>query len=175
MSKKALIHNNKIIQISDNSFGVHPSMIWIDCPGETKKDWVYDGETKTVSEPLVSFDSLKEEKLSKLASYRYKIEVAGLSLNSMTISTDRQAQALIHGARTIAESRIKENDNRVFDFKTKSGWVELTSEQIVLIADAVGDHVQACFTNEKYHGEKIKDLLTSKELEAYDYTSGWPS
>ena len=34
MSKKALIFNDKVVDVTDTEFEVHPSMTWVDCPDE---------------------------------------------------------------------------------------------------------------------------------------------
>lgn len=44
--KKALIFDGKIVDVADNEFEVHSSMVWVDCPDECRAlDWTYaDGE-----------------------------------------------------------------------------------------------------------------------------------
>ena len=42
----ALIKDNKIIQIANAPFDVHPSFIWIECPDNmTADNWKFDGTT----------------------------------------------------------------------------------------------------------------------------------
>ena len=41
---KALIHNNKVVQLSEEKFEVHPSYTWIDnVPENVTTDWNYNG------------------------------------------------------------------------------------------------------------------------------------
>ena len=50
---KALIHNAKVVQVASESFPVHTSMLWLDCPAEVQPGWAYaDGVfTAPVVEP----------------------------------------------------------------------------------------------------------------------------
>lgn len=42
---KALILQNRVVQVAAESFPVHPSMQWLDCPAEAQTGWTYaDGE-----------------------------------------------------------------------------------------------------------------------------------
>ena len=42
---KALIHQNKVVQVAAESFPVHHSMAWADCPDEVHPGWSYlDGD-----------------------------------------------------------------------------------------------------------------------------------
>jgi len=48
---KALILQNKVVQVAPESFPVHPSMIWADCPAEVQAGWSYaDG---TFAPPVI--------------------------------------------------------------------------------------------------------------------------
>jgi hypothetical protein len=42
--KKALIHLDKIVQVSDSTFEVHSSMKWVDCPDNCTTKWKYENE-----------------------------------------------------------------------------------------------------------------------------------
>ena len=44
---KALILQNKVVQVAPESFPVHPSMQWLDCPAEVQAGWTYDDGTFT--------------------------------------------------------------------------------------------------------------------------------
>lgn len=37
----ALIHNTRVAQVALESFSVHPSMQWLDCPAEVQPGWSY--------------------------------------------------------------------------------------------------------------------------------------
>ena len=85
----------------------------------------------------------------------------------MAVATDRDSQALITGAALAAML----DSAYVCRWKTPSGFVELTAEQIIAVAQAVRAHVQACFDREA-------ELLT--EIDAGTLTpemieTGWPA
>ena len=47
---KALIHNDKVVDIKEQSYEVHPSMSWIECPNDIRIGFFYDGKTFTSDE-----------------------------------------------------------------------------------------------------------------------------
>jgi hypothetical protein len=79
---KALILNNKIIQIEKNEFPVSLPLYWVECPDETTTSWSYDGD-ETFTEPLIEpetpeqiikrLESALDAHLDAVAnSYRYE-------------------------------------------------------------------------------------------------------
>lgn len=40
---KALIFNNKVVQVAQQIFDVHADFIWVDCPINCVAGWSYDG------------------------------------------------------------------------------------------------------------------------------------
>ena len=42
---KALIHDDKVVDVKGQSYEVHPSMSWIDCPNDIRIGFFYDGKT----------------------------------------------------------------------------------------------------------------------------------
>ena len=42
---KALIHDDRVVDVKEQSYEVHPSMSWIDCPNDIKIGFFYDGKT----------------------------------------------------------------------------------------------------------------------------------
>lgn len=42
---EALIQNNRVVQVSDVTFEVHPSLIWMDAPEGCEYGWVLVGDT----------------------------------------------------------------------------------------------------------------------------------
>jgi hypothetical protein len=101
-----------------------------------------------------------------IASERYKREGVGITVEGSVIDTTRDGQALIAGA---AVSAILDPNYRC-NWKTSAGFVELNASQLVTIATAVREHVQACFDRE---------LALLRAIEAGEYsddmlTQGWP-
>jgi len=60
---KALIHNNKIIEIKENTFPVHESLTWIDLPqGAEVGDSFVNGELIKPQEPAVTWTEIRAER-----------------------------------------------------------------------------------------------------------------
>jgi len=115
-------------------------------------------------------DRIKAYKIADLASYRYDRETAGITVNGARIKTDRESQAMITGAKSYSDL----NETVAIDWKGDGGWVTINRTVILAIAQAVAAHVQACFSRERVHAEAINALTTVSEIEAYDFTTGWP-
>lgn len=116
-----------------------------------------------------SLATVIQNKLTKLAAYRYEKEIAGITINGATISTDRDSQAKVSGAYNYVQIAPA----AIINWKGENGWVQLDAATITAIAQAVGAHVQVCFDNEKTHSDAIQALTTVAAVEAYDFTVGW--
>lgn len=123
-----------------------------------------DGQPILVSYPI---DTSHERYARDIAARRYQAEAAGITVNGMALSTDRDSQALLTSAALAAviDPAYK------CQWKTVGGFVDLDAQQIVSLASAMRAHVQACFDREAA-------LLDA--LEAGTYTDdlldqGWPS
>lgn len=102
-----------------------------------------------------------------VAAARYLRETAGIAIDGIRVDTSRDSQALITGAALSAML----DPGYVFRWKTPAGFVELTAEQILGVAQAVRAHVQACFDREA-------ELLAEIEAGTYDAAmleTGWPA
>lgn len=122
-----------------------------------------------------SLEEARTARLDELAAYRNEKETAGITVNGAIIKTDLESQAMINGA--VAYSNL--NPELLIDWKAANGWVQIGHDDIIAIGQAVGAHVQACFSKEKVHAAAINALSTKEvpsiaEIEAYDFTVGWP-
>lgn len=102
---------------------------------------ITEEEKESILNPAPTQGQLKEY----LASYRYNVEVGGISVGSVNIQTDRQSRSDLIAARIKA---VEDNTYSVL-WKTPAGFVELDASTLILIADAVENHVQNCFRAEK--------------------------
>ena len=102
-----------------------------------------------------------------IADRRYEAEIAGAILNGLQINTDDRSKLLINGAAL--EATI--NPAYAMQWKTDTGFVDLSAEQVIGVARAVRAHVQACFDRE---AELLAGLesgaLTEEVLAAF-----WPA
>lgn len=112
------------------------------------------------------------DKLALLADLRFRKETAGIVVGGVGIKTDRESQALISGAY----SSLKNGLLTSIDWKGATGWVTVTLAQLEPIAQAVANHVQACFTRERQHNDAIQAVVNNQvQVAAYDITTGWPA
>lgn len=116
--------------------------------------------------PEPTLEELKALKAAQIAAARYEAECAGITIQGVEIATDRDSQGLILGAVVQAQT----TPDYIVQWKTKSGFVTLTAEQIIAIATAVRAHVQACFDREAYHLEQIESATTPETLQAITFS-----
>jgi hypothetical protein len=101
-----------------------------------------------------------------IAERRYRAETAGITVEGDQVDTGRDSQSLITGAalQAILDAAY------TCRWKTASGFVDLTAQQILALAAAVRNHVQACFDREaELLGEVEAGTFTADLLE-----KGWP-
>jgi hypothetical protein len=130
----------------------------------------YQVVSKSAEEMGVVLYAAKAAKLAEIAAARYAAETAGLTINGLTIATDRTSQSLITGAAL----KATQDATYTCQWKTAQGFVALTAAQIIAIADAVRDHVQGCFDAEATLAEQVKAIeinettTLAEALEAVD-------
>ncbi len=131
----------------------------------------FDGETviavypvieKTKEQMLAELAGAKEAKLAELAEARWLAETGGLTLPDGTvIKTDRESQALLTGA---AFSLYADPTSTVEWKADKGKWVDLDAKQVLMIAGAVRQHVQGCFSKERDLSEKVNACTSAEEV-----------
>lgn len=53
---KALVFNNKVVQVEAQQFEVHPSLVWVDCPSNVTAGWGYENGQFIEPEPIKYID-----------------------------------------------------------------------------------------------------------------------
>lgn len=110
----------------------------------------------------LTFSQQKDVTRAEIAHARWAAETGGITLQGMTIRTDRESQGLITGA---ALKAIQDAEYSC-SWKTDGGFVQLSAPQVLAIADAVRAHVQACFDHERALLAIIDAAGTLEDLEA---------
>ena len=118
--------------------------------------------------PEPTFEELKTQKKAEIAAARYTREIAGTTVNGVTIDTGRDSQALITGAALAAVI----DSNYSLNWKTASGFIHLTAPEIIAVAQAVRAHVQSCFDREGELVALVDAAQTAEELE--EIVISWP-
>jgi hypothetical protein len=103
-------------------------------------------------------DDVRVDKRAEIAEARWKAETGGVTAQGMTISTDRDSQALITGAALQATL----DPNYTCHWKTGSGFVQLDAQTILGVAAAVRQHVQECFDRE---AELLAEVAAAETVE----------
>lgn len=116
--------------------------------------------------PKPTLEELKTQKKAEIAAARYEAETAGTTVNSVTIDTGRDSQALITGAALAAML----DDDYSLNWKTEAGFVHLTAPEIIAVAQAVRAHVQTCFDHEGELVALVEAAKTEEELDAIEVT-----
>lgn len=109
-----------------------------------------------------TLDELKAAKSKEIAAARYAAEIAGISFAGAAIRTDRESQALITGAALAA---INDAETSV-TWKAANGFITLSAAQIIAVAQAVRDHVEACFNQEAELQAEIDAAVSAEEVSA---------
>lgn len=123
-----------------------------------------------VVEPI-HLDEIKATRKAAATDLRWQKEIASIVINGVPVATDDRSKTLILGKR----AKARESPAASFRWKASSGeWVELTGAQIIAIADAVADHVQACFDREGELHDLIDAAPDAAAVLAVDITAGWP-
>jgi len=91
MAKKALILNNKVVEVCDATFNVHSSMTWVDCEDTIKTGYSYDGSKFTSNEPtaeeLATNKAEHEAYIATKTSGNNKLLALGLTQEEATALT----------------------------------------------------------------------------------------
>ncbi|GAA4401240.1 DUF4376 domain-containing protein [Quisquiliibacterium transsilvanicum] len=111
----------------------------------------------------VTLDEAKAAKLAEIAAARYEREVSGTVLNGNPVDTDREMQSKIAGAMAAFQAGFITSVDWKFGGTT---FVTLTGEQVQAIARAVTQHVQECFTWERFMVERVNAAATVEEVNA---------
>lgn len=139
----------------------HSSLIWVACSADTELGMRYQNEEFHAQPPVVV------DVTAVVANERYKREIAGIVLAGMPIETDDRSKTLIAGAAL----KAMRDPDFVLRWKTPDGFVALPSPQVLMIADAVSDHVQACFNRESV----LLDALAAGTFNERMLDEGWPA
>ena len=97
MGKKALIEGTNVVQVSEETFEVHPSLVWVDCSDDVEYGWEYDGQSFIDPASLANVLS-DDEKLDELRLHRNSLlletDYFALSDNTLSAEMTTYRQAL---------------------------------------------------------------------------------
>lgn len=104
--------------------------------------------------------------MALIAARRWAAETGGIVLGGMPVDTDDRSKLLINGAAL----RASRDSGYTLHWKTVEGFIDLPADQVLIMADAVSDHVQACFTRES----ELQAAVVDGSITAEMIEQGWP-
>lgn len=88
---KALIFENRVVDVQATEFEVAPTMSWVDCDDTVKIGFSYDGNTFTSNEPtaeeIATFEAEQQAKATDQANGNQKLLDLGLTQAEATALT----------------------------------------------------------------------------------------
>lgn len=102
---------------------------------------------------------------------RWQVETGGVTLPDGTvvltgIEDQNRVATAIQGMRDSGMLEV--------DFKAESGWVSLTLDQLVAVSTAIAEHVQKCFSYERFLHELVDVCDSVVAIQTVDSNSDWP-
>lgn len=154
---KALINNNKIVQVESDSFEVHPDFKWVDCPDDCKTDWIYDdGLCQPV---IIPEEEIKRQKKVANSAARYAKETSGVDYEGHLILTEREDINIFNSAM----EKIRRGLVEAIEWKCGDGsYLTLTTDNISDIEILILTHIQGSFAKEKYYNDLIDQGIEVK-------------
>ncbi|MER8394084.1 DUF4376 domain-containing protein [Mesorhizobium sp. M1340] len=146
-----------------------PPQGFIPAPENIVPGYRYSGSAFSL--PVDTLAVRREKKLAQLAARRWRAETGGVTVDGVAMATDRDTTAMLTAAFVTANA----DPNYSIRWKVQNGvFATVSAPQIIALATAVRDHVQACFDRED---ELTAAIVTanSAALDALDLESGWPS
>ena len=135
--------------------------------GKQVARWTGEGWEKLASAPVIEpIPEPAPDWMTLIAARRWAAETGGIVLAGMPVDTDDRSKLLINGAAL----RASRDSNYTLHWKTVEGFIDLPADQVLIMADAVSDHVQACFTR----GSELQAAVVDGSITAEIIEQGWP-
>lgn len=136
--------------------------------GSQAARWTGEGWEKLASAPVVEpVLEAAPDWMALIAARRWAAETGGIVLAGMPVDTDDRSKLLINGAAL----RASRDSSYTLHWKTVEGFIDLPADQVLIMADAVSDHVQACFTRES----ELQAAVVDGSITANMIEQGWPA
>lgn len=121
-------------------------------------------------EPAPTLAQVKVRKLSEIDAYDTSSAVNGFSLNGMEMWLDKSTRVGLMNSIGIEQAAGRETSTLWF------GDVSITIEcaRAIELLSALELYALACYNVTAQHKAEVNALTTIEEVEAYDYTTGYP-
>ena len=136
--------------------------------GQWQQSW--EARPLTPEDQAARLETLKADKLARLATRRWEVETGGVMFEAKRFATDAVAQTKYVGALLAFQS----DPAAAVQWKTADGsFVRLEQSQILALVTAVRQHVQRCFDLEATRAEQIRTAADPTFLDRVDIDNGW--
>ena len=178
---KALIFENKVVDIVESEFPVASNMQWQDCDDSVKIGYFYINNQFKETD-LSDEDFLKQKisfKLKELDIYHFNSsEIREMKINDYFIlSLSGDGRALIAEQIQSLDQQIKLNviteESATFEYFYNGGSIEITLVQLRQLYIFMLNVANTNYGVYKAHIHAIKNLSTIEEVEAYDFTANY--
>ena len=142
---------------------------------EVKKDMAHPAPEP----PSPTLDEAKADAAQQIKDAGYAAEIKGITLQGMTIPTDRESQSMITGA-VVGTLLDPTKTTRWQTATTQDGmpiFIELPAPQLQAIGQAVRNHVQRCFDVRDAKFAAVAVLATPKAVADWltaNLATDWP-
>lgn len=138
---------------------------------EGKQLILEEGEARLVLPPSSTEEETTDTETvtplgEKIAFLRWSYETGGAVLQGVAVPTDDRTKLLLSAAFQRAQS----NPNYEVSWKTPVGFVTLSAESIIALAEEMQDFVEACFTRER----ELLELVRIGTFVPALLSLGWP-
>ena len=127
-------------------------------------------DEETPSEPPTDIEMAKAAKIAEIAAYSDSEAVNSLTFNGLKTWLTRTVRdgydTSITAAKNLGEATVT--------FMVGDKEMQLPIEQARRVLDLVQRYADACFLVTERHKIAVRSLQTVEEVEAYDYTKGYP-
>lgn len=121
-------------------------------------------------EPVMTVEDAKAAKIAEIAAYSDSDAVNSLTFNGIKTWLTRTVRdgynTSITAAKNLGEANVT--------FMVGDNEMQLPVEQARRVLDLVQRYADACFLVTERHKIAVRALQTVEEVEAYDYTAGYP-
>lgn len=125
---------------------------------------------KTIEDAPPAVMDLVEAKAAKkqeIANARYQTEIAGITVSGILVATDDRSKAFIWAAA----AKAREDPSCIIGWKAADGgWVDIGSNAIIAVADAVTEWVEKLFARERYYCELIDGRETVEQVQTLKWS-----
>lgn len=135
-----------VVEVESDTFEPGPGYFARDVTGTmVMSGWTWNGR-KFVAPDLPPPEPITSEALiAYAANKRWQVEVGGIEVGGFAVHTDDRSKMMIMGARM----KAADDPDFTTDWKTAAGeFVTIDADTVLVISDAVLDHVARCFAAE---------------------------